>query len=56
MHNTLAWTEHVKLPSSTGCECQGSWIVETSAFEKAVLCLAYLGINTYKPVSFFFFF
>lgn len=55
MHNTLAWTEHVKLPSSTGCECQESWIVETSAFEKAVLCLAYLGINMYKSEIVLFF-
>lgn len=48
MHNTFTWTEHVRLPSSTGCECQESWIVEISVFGKAAL---HLGLSVYERVS-----
>lgn len=48
MYTTFARTEHVRLPSSTGCECQESWIVETAVFGKAALRL---GLSGYECVS-----
>lgn len=48
MYTTFTWTEHARLPSSTGCECQESWITEIAVFGKAAL---HLGLSGYECVS-----
>lgn len=55
MHNNFTWTEHVRLPSSTGCECQESCNVKVAVFGKAAVHSAYLDMNIDQPKSVKFF-
>lgn len=48
MNNTFTWTEHVRLPSSTGYECQESCNVEIAVFGRAAV---HLGLSGYEHVS-----
>lgn len=48
MNNTFTWTEHVRLPSSTGCECQESCKVVIAVFGRAAV---HLGLSGYEHVS-----
>jgi len=47
----LLLDKHVRLPSSAGCKCQESWIIEIAVFGKAALRLDSSGMNVCQPES-----